>query len=89
MPRSGRDLAQVRDEAAERVEPGVTHLEVAEHAEDAIRELGGKPAFPVNISIDEEAAHATPSATTTRRSAKRWSTSTSASTSTGGSPTPP
>jgi methionyl aminopeptidase len=43
------------------VEVGVSHLEVAEWAEDQIRELGGEPAFPVNISIDHEAAHATPS----------------------------
>jgi methionyl aminopeptidase len=58
---AGEILAQVREEAAEKVEVGVSHLEVAEFAEDRIRELGGKPAFPVNISIDEEAAHATPS----------------------------
>ena len=59
---AGEILAEVRDEAAEMVEVGVSHLEVAEWAEDRIRDLGGKPAFPVNISIDEEAAHATPSA---------------------------
>ena len=58
---AGEILAEVRDEAAEMVEVGVSHLEVAEWAEDRIRELGGQPAFPVNISIDEEAAHATPS----------------------------
>ncbi|EMA20224.1 type II methionyl aminopeptidase [Haloarcula amylolytica] len=57
---AGEILAQVRDEAAEHVEVGVSHLEVAQWAEDKIKELGGKPAFPVNISIDEEAAHATP-----------------------------
>jgi methionyl aminopeptidase len=57
---AGEILAQVREEAAERVEVGASHLEVAEYAEDRIRELGGQPAFPVNISIDEEAAHATP-----------------------------
>ncbi|GAA0227268.1 type II methionyl aminopeptidase [Haladaptatus pallidirubidus] len=58
---AGEILAQVRTETAERVEVGASHLEIAEFAEDRIRELGGKPAFPVNISIDEEAAHATPS----------------------------
>jgi methionyl aminopeptidase len=58
---AGEILAEVRDETAERVEVGASHLELAEWAEDRIRELGGKPAFPVNISIDEEAAHATPS----------------------------
>jgi methionyl aminopeptidase len=59
---AGRILARVRDEAASHVEVGASHLELAEWAEQRIRELGGRPAFPVNISIDEEAAHATPSA---------------------------
>jgi len=57
---AGKILAKVRDEAAERVEVGASHLDIAEWAENKIRELGGEPAFPVNISIDEEAAHATP-----------------------------
>ncbi|WP_226023102.1 type II methionyl aminopeptidase [Halomicrobium salinisoli] len=57
---AGEILAEVRDEAAEMVEVGVAHLEVAEWAEERIRELGGEPAFPVNISVDHEAAHATP-----------------------------
>ena len=57
---AGEILAQVRAAAADRVEVGESHLEVAEFAEDRIRELGAEPAFPVNISIDEEAAHATP-----------------------------
>jgi methionyl aminopeptidase len=59
---AGEILAQVRDEVAERVEVGASHLELAEWAETRIRDLGGEPAFPVNISVDEEAAHATPSA---------------------------
>ena len=59
---AGEILAQVREEAADRVEVGASHLELAEWTEERIRELGGQPAFPVNISIDEEAAHATPSA---------------------------
>jgi len=58
---AGEILAQVRAETVDRVEVGASHLEIAEFAEDRIRELGGEPAFPVNISIDEEAAHATPS----------------------------
>lgn len=36
-------------------------LEIAERIEKNIVELGGKPAFPVNLSINEIAAHATPS----------------------------
>jgi methionyl aminopeptidase len=59
---AGEILAQVREEVVEHVEVGATHLDVAEFAEDRIRELGGKPAFPVNVSVDEEAAHATPTA---------------------------
>jgi methionyl aminopeptidase len=59
---AGRILAEVREAAAERVEVGASHLDVAEWTEERIRELGAEPAFPVNISIDHEAAHATPSA---------------------------
>ena len=54
---AGEILAQVRDEAAERVEVGTGYLEISEWAEDRIRELGGEPAFPVNVSVNEEAAH--------------------------------
>jgi len=54
---AGRILAQVRDEAADRVEIGTGYLEISEWVEDRIRELGGTPAFPVNVSVDEEAAH--------------------------------
>lgn len=37
-------------------------LEIAERIERKIEELGGKPAFPVNTSINDIAAHYTPSA---------------------------
>lgn len=57
---AGDVLRTVMDETAEMVEPGVTHLEVAEHAESRIEELADGCAFPVNISINEEASHATP-----------------------------
>ena len=57
---AGEIVTQVRAEAVERIEVGASHLELAEWVEGRIRELGGKPAFPMNISIDEEAAHATP-----------------------------
>ena len=57
---AGEILSTVMNEAAEMIEVGVTQLEVAQYAEDRIEELGGAPAFPVNISVDEEASHATP-----------------------------
>ncbi len=59
---AGEILVEVMTEAKELVEPGTTHLEVAESAEERIVELGGEPAFPVNISVDHEASHATPEA---------------------------
>ncbi len=42
------------------VKDGATALEIAEAIEKKIFELGGKPAFPVNIGINETAAHFTP-----------------------------
>ncbi len=57
---AGRILAEVREEAKGRIEEGVLLLDVAEFVENRIREKGGEPAFPCNISRDEEAAHATP-----------------------------
>jgi methionyl aminopeptidase len=57
---AGEIVTEVRAEAVDRIEVGTSHLELAEWVEGRIRELGGKPAFPMNISVDEEAAHATP-----------------------------
>jgi len=58
--KAGEIVTEVRAEAVDRIEVGASHYELAEWVEQRIRELGGKPAFPMNISIDEEAAHATP-----------------------------
>ena len=57
---AGEILTTVMAETRELIEPGVTHLEVAEYAEDRVHELGDGLAFPVNISVDAEASHATP-----------------------------
>ncbi len=54
---AGAILAQVREEAADRVEVGTSYLELTEWVEDRIEELGGNVAFPMNISVDHEAAH--------------------------------
>ncbi len=59
---AGDILAQVREETVDMIEPGVSHLEVAVFAEERTRELGGEVAFPLNISVDEVAAHDTPDA---------------------------
>ena len=43
------------------IKPGLSLLEIAEKIELKIQELGGKPAFPCNLSINDIAAHCTPS----------------------------
>lgn len=59
---AGKILSQVRQEARDRVKVGASLLEVAEFVEQRTVELGGLPAFPCNISRNDEAAHATPKA---------------------------
>ena len=58
--KAGKIASKVRDEASSMIKEGVTLLEIAEFAEAEIVRLGGTPAFPVNISIDSQAAHFTP-----------------------------
>ena len=58
---AGRILAEVLEEARQRVEVGAALLDVAEFVEGAIRSRGAQPAFPCNISLDRNAAHYTPS----------------------------
>lgn len=49
------------------IKPETPLLEIAEKIESKIIELGGKPAFPVNLSINEVAAHSTPSPNNTEK----------------------
>jgi len=60
--RVGRLLAEVREDLRKAVKPGVKVLEVAEMAEELIRQRGAKPAFPCNVSLNEIAAHYSPPA---------------------------
>jgi len=59
--KAGKILSEVRAEAVKKVAEGASLLSVADFAENLIREKGGEPAFPVNISRNDEAAHSTPS----------------------------
>ncbi len=59
--KSGQIAKQVRECIKPLIKPGVPLLEIAEKIEAKIEELGGKPAFPTNLSINEIAAHYTPS----------------------------
>lgn len=57
---AGRIAKKARNRAVEMINPGEKLEKVAEEAEKVIREEGAKPAFPVNLSLNEEAAHYTP-----------------------------
>jgi methionyl aminopeptidase len=59
---AGEILSTVRKEAAEKIKVGARLFDVAEFVEQRTRELGGEPAFPCNLSRNDEAAHATPRA---------------------------
>jgi len=58
---SGEVIQKARKKAREEAEAGKNLKHIAEAVEQLIREEGLEPAFPVNMSINEEAAHYTPS----------------------------
>jgi len=58
--RSGKVIQKARNHAREVAEPGTNLKVIAEEVEKLIREEGLTPAFPVNLSINEQAAHYTP-----------------------------
>ena len=58
---AGKIASQVKEYARGFIKKDIPLLEIAEKIEGKIIELGGKPAFPVNLSMDEIAAHYTPS----------------------------
>jgi len=57
---AGRVHRQVSETAREMVQEGTSLLKLARTVEKEIQDEGAAPAFPVNISRDQEAAHATP-----------------------------
>jgi len=56
---SGKILRETREEMRQIVRENMPVIDVCEKAEALIREKGGKPAFPCNVSINEVAAHYT------------------------------
>ncbi len=56
---SGRILRETREEMRSFVRENMPIIQVCEKTESLIREKGGKPAFPCNVSINEVAAHYT------------------------------
>ena len=61
LRKAGRIAAEALQIGMDMVDSGVLLLDVAEEVEGYIRSHGAKPAFPVNLSINEVAAHYTPS----------------------------
>jgi len=57
--RAGKIATKVREEARRTVREGMLIIDLCEKTESLIRETGGKPAFPCNVSINEIAAHYT------------------------------
>ncbi|MCX8173746.1 MAG: type II methionyl aminopeptidase [Thermoplasmata archaeon] len=58
--RAGKIAAEARNLGVNLVREGKTYLEVAEEIEGFIIDRGGKPAFPVNLATDHQAAHYSP-----------------------------
>jgi methionyl aminopeptidase len=57
--KAGRIATKVLKEVSQQVKPGVKFLKICSLAEKKILEYGGRPAFPCNVSLNEEAAHYT------------------------------
>jgi len=58
--KAGKISSQVKQEVLKMIKPGMRILELGEFIEKRVVELGGKPAFPVNIGINDATAHYTP-----------------------------
>jgi methionyl aminopeptidase len=56
---SGKILRKTREEMKLFVRENMPIIQVCEKSEELVREIGGKPAFPCNVSINEVAAHYT------------------------------
>jgi len=58
--KAGKIVAELKTFTRELVEKDIKLIDIALAIDKKIEELGGEPAFPVNLSIDEVAAHFTP-----------------------------
>ncbi len=63
---AGKITARIREESKRLIMVGEPLLDIADTIEKMITDEGAKPAFPVNISINEIAAHYTPGVTDER-----------------------
>ncbi len=58
--KAGEIAAFVREESKKFIKPGVLLIDIAEKIESLIKKKGGGIAFPVNLSLNDIAAHYTP-----------------------------
>jgi len=59
--KAGEIVKEIKKFARNLIKPGVKLIKIADAVDAKIIELGGEPAFPVNLSLNEIAAHYTPS----------------------------
>ncbi|MCA9487933.1 MAG: type II methionyl aminopeptidase [Nanoarchaeota archaeon] len=57
---AGEISKKIKEYAKSIIKKGVPLLEIADKIDEKIEDLGGKPAFPINLSINDVAAHYTP-----------------------------
>ncbi len=57
---AGRMASRIREDSKRLIMVGESLLDIAETVEQMIAEEGARPAFPVNISVNDVAAHFTP-----------------------------
>ncbi len=58
--KAGKIAKEVRDWIKPQIKKGMLLIEIANMIDSKMEELGGKPAFPVSLAIDNVAAHFTP-----------------------------
>ncbi len=58
--KAGKIASEVREWSKSIIKPGAKLLDIANAIENKIREKGATPGFPVNLSLNETAAHYTP-----------------------------
>lgn len=59
--KAGEIAKECQELSEKKLKPGVNLFEFAEEIEAAIKKKGGEPAFPINLSANNVAAHYTPS----------------------------
>lgn len=59
--KAGKIAKAARAFGASKIKEGALLLDVAEDVEEFIRKQGGEPAFPINLALNDAAAHFTPS----------------------------